>query len=237
MQWVFFDCFNTLVDDFDAEGAIDGLETIAHLPVEAGLFESEAAFRSAYRAARQYNWWQTDSEVHFDVRLHAVFCRSGGMDAATATVLVKQMLEVFAATYPASLRLTREVEPMLQRWSKVANLAVVSNFFLPGWPQQVLAEFGLGQYFQFVIDSAAVGAKKPEPGIYQAALAQAAVAPAEVLFIGDDYERDVLMPRQLGMQARHVCRWADRPGVVASPDADAIRHWDDFQPGRSTGVA
>ena len=61
MQWVFFDCFNTLVDDFDAEGAIDGLETIAHLPVAAGLFESQAAFRSAYRTARQYNWWQTNS--------------------------------------------------------------------------------------------------------------------------------------------------------------------------------
>ena len=237
MQWVFFDCFNTLVDDFDARGAIDGLETIAHLPVEAGLYASQDEFRSAYRAARQHNWWQTASEVHFDVRLHAVLSRNAAADGDTAdgdtaTLLVKQMLDVFAATYPATLRLTKAVEPMLQRWSEVANLGVVSNFCLPGWPQQVLAQFGLDHYFQFVIDSAALGAKKPEPLIYAAALARAATTAAQVLFVGDDYERDVLMPRQLGMVARHVCRQADRPGVVVSPEADAIRHWDEFVPGR-----
>ncbi|MDC0174098.1 hypothetical protein OAI54_00730, partial [Pseudomonadales bacterium] len=62
-----FDCFNTLIDDFDASGSIDGLETIAHLPVAAGLFPSVSKFRSAYTAARAVNWWQSDSEVHFEV--------------------------------------------------------------------------------------------------------------------------------------------------------------------------
>ena len=94
----------------------------------------------------------------------------------------------------------------------------------------MLEQVGLGDYFEFVIDSAAVGAKKPEPEIYQAALQRVAVDPAQVLFVGDDYHRDVLAPRTHGMQARHVCRHGVRPGIEPSPEASAIKHWDEFRP-------
>jgi putative hydrolase of the HAD superfamily len=230
MDWIFFDCFNTLIDDFDAEGTIDGLETIAHLPVDAGVFDTPVAFREAFREAREFNWWRPESEVHLAVRLQQVLLRRGGMGAPAAVELVSQMLTTFDATYPATLRLTARVEEMLAHCAKVARLAVVSNFFMPGWPQQVLDAHGLGGYFEFVVDSAMVGAKKPEPEIYLEALRLADVTPDRVLFVGDDYQRDVLTPRLYGMQARHVCRFGDRPGVVSSPDRDAIRHWDEFRP-------
>ena len=230
MQWVLFDCFNTLIDDFDASGSIDGLETIAHLPVAAGLFPSVSKFRSAYTAARAVNWWQSDSEVHFEVRLREVFIRQGRAGTASADRLVSEMLDLFAQTYPASVRLTPGVEAMLQAWSTGAKLAVVSNFFMPEWPQKMLEYHRLGDYFEFVIDSAALGAKKPESEIYQAALQRVGVDPAEVLFVGDDYQRDVVAPRTHGMQARHVCRHGVRPGIDPSPEDNAIKHWDAFRP-------
>ncbi|MFT4633533.1 MAG: HAD superfamily hydrolase (TIGR01549 family) [Candidatus Pseudothioglobus sp.] len=233
MDWVFFDCFNTLIDDFDSQGTIDGLETIAHLPVEAGIFPTAEAFREAFRDARAVNWWRPESEVHLAVRLHAVLSRLGGVDATAADRLVDQMMTAFEATYPATLRLTPRVQEMLEHWSKVARLAVVSNFFLPGWPQQVLEAHGLGRYFEFVVDSAVIGAKKPEPEIYLEALRLAGVGADKVLFVGDDYQRDVLAPRSHGMQARHVCRFGDRPGTVVSPEMNAVRHWDEF---RSTEI-
>jgi HAD superfamily hydrolase (TIGR01549 family) len=231
MDWVFFDCFNTLIDDFDSQGTIDGLETIAYLPVEAGVFDTAVAFREAFREARAVNWWRPDSEVHLAVRLQEVLVRRGGMEAPAAVGLVDEMLAAFEVTYPATLRLTPRVQEMLEHWAAVARLAVVSNFFMPGWPQQVLETHGLGQYFEFVIDSAAIGAKKPEPKIYREALRLAGVAPGNVLFVGDDYQRDVVAPREYGMQARHLCRFGHRPGTAPSPDSDPIRHWDEFRLG------
>jgi HAD superfamily hydrolase (TIGR01509 family) len=230
MQWVLFDCFNTLIDDFEADGSIDGLDTIAHLPVAAGLYPSISSFRSAYSAARALNWWQSNSEVHFPVRLREVFIRDARVSCAAAEQMTDEMLDEFARSYPGSLRLTLGVEAMLQAWSRHCRLAVVSNFFMPDWPQKMLEQVGLGDYFEFVIDSAAVGAKKPEPEIYQAALQRVAVDPAQVLFVGDDYHRDVLAPRTHGMQARHVCRHGVRPGIEPSPEASAIKHWDEFRP-------
>jgi putative hydrolase of the HAD superfamily len=199
------------------------------LPVEAGVFDTAEAFREAFREARAVNWWRPESEVHLAVRLHRVLSRSGGMDSVAADRLVDQMMTAFDATYPATLRLTPRVQEMLEHWSAVARLAVVSNFFMPSWPQQVLKAHGLGEYFEFVVDSAAIGAKKPEPKIYLEALRLAGVAPSKVLFVGDDYQRDVVAPRKYGMRARHVCRFGDRPGTALSPDADAIKHWDEFR--------
>ena len=145
MDWVFFDCFNTLIDDFDSQGTIDGLETIAYLPVNAGVFDTAVAFREAVREARAVNWWRPESEVHLAVRLQEVLVRRGGMEATAAVRLVDEMLVAFEVTYPATLRLTPRVQEMLEHWAGVARLAVVSNFFMPGWPQQVLETHGLGQ--------------------------------------------------------------------------------------------
>ena len=36
--WIFFDCFNTLLDDFDETGDESGLSPIVHLPVRDGYF-------------------------------------------------------------------------------------------------------------------------------------------------------------------------------------------------------
>lgn len=230
MNWVLFDCFNTLIDDFDKSGSIDGLETIQHLPVAAGAFGTEQAFREAYNAGRKINWWQRTSEVHLNVRLRAVFEQQGTLDMDEITVLVDDMLQCFSDTYIDTVRLTHGVENMLGAWSKVAKLAVVSNFFLPGWPKKFLDQLGLGVHFQFVIDSAEVCSKKPDDLIYIKALQKTGVSPEQITFVGDDYHRDVVRPRQFGMKAHHFCRFGDRPGVERSPENRPIKNWEMFRP-------
>lgn len=230
MNWILFDCFNTLIDDFDEKGAIDGLETIQHLPVAAGLFSSEQLFRKAYSNARQHNWWQSSSEVHLAVRLKAIFENVSLVNESDISVLVDEMLQCLSENYIDTVRMTSGVHEMLEAWSKVASLGVVSNFFLPGWPRKILDQLGLGEYFKFVIDSAEVCSKKPEDLIYLRALEQVDVDPGCVTFIGDDYHRDVVRPREFGMQAKHFCRYGDRPGVGKSPEGNPIKNWQSFRP-------
>ncbi len=58
---------------------------------------------------------------------------------------------------------------------------------------------GIGGYFDFSITAAGAGAAKPSPVIFQAALDAAAVAPENMLHIGDDAERDVRGAASVGI--------------------------------------
>jgi putative hydrolase of the HAD superfamily len=58
----------------------------------------------------------------------------------------------------------------------------------------------LDDLFDVVLDSSAVGLRKPDPAIYRLACEQLGVAPAECLFV-DDLECNVVAARRLGMEA------------------------------------
>lgn len=58
------------------------------------------------------------------------------------------------------------------------------------------------ELFSVVIDSSAVGFRKPEAGIYQAALDELGVAASEAVFI-DDFEWNLVGAANLGMQTIH----------------------------------
>lgn len=49
-DWIFFDCFNTLIDDFDESGDESGLGSLPVLAVQHGFFAAPADFVSAYAA-------------------------------------------------------------------------------------------------------------------------------------------------------------------------------------------
>jgi HAD superfamily hydrolase (TIGR01549 family) len=100
------------------------------------------------------------------------------------------------------------------------RLGVVSNFSVANLPAQYLESFGLRNHFDFVLDSAAFGYKKPDPRIFYQALALAGLSSDEagrVLFIGDHPDRDIYPARGLGMQTMHFNRGRTRPSVPPSP--------------------
>jgi HAD superfamily hydrolase (TIGR01549 family) len=64
-----------------------------------------------------------------------------------------------------------------------------------------------------VVDSRRHGRVKPHPTIFQAALEQLGVAPAEAVMVGDSLEEDVEGARALGMRALLVDREGRHPEV------------------------
>ncbi|MEM8643207.1 MAG: HAD family hydrolase, partial [Cyanobacteria bacterium P01_G01_bin.54] len=111
------------------------------------------------------------------------------------------------------------------------QMGVVSNYFLAEWPDKFLTEYGFRPYFDFVLDSAACGWRKPGTEIYQAAVKLASVKDlSRVLFIGDHLRNDVMAPTQLGMQAIHFDRAGERPHATPTPsEIPSITHWDQFR--------
>lgn len=60
---------------------------------------------------------------------------------------------------------------------------------------------GLQPYLDIKVTSGEIGYDKPEPEIFLAALRKAELEPAEAIYVGDQYEIDVLGARGVGMQA------------------------------------
>lgn len=95
------------------------------------------------------------------------------------------------------------------------TLAMVSN-----WAptlSETLERFGLDGYFSAVACSALVGYEKPHARIFEVALEGTGVDPDRVLHIGDNYEKDVLGARSLGMDALLLAR----PGAPAFSEEPA----------------
>ncbi|MEM7051385.1 MAG: HAD-IA family hydrolase [Acidobacteriota bacterium] len=93
-----------------------------------------------------------------------------------------------------------EVVPTLEALSRLeVPMAVVSNWDerLPG----LLADLGLGRFFEAIVYSQAVGLEKPSPEIFTRALADLAVAPAEGLHVGDSARHDLEGALAAGMEA------------------------------------
>jgi putative hydrolase of the HAD superfamily len=64
-----------------------------------------------------------------------------------------------------------------------------------------LDRLGLRAWLGVVVTSQDANANKPKPEIFQYALQQAGVPPAESIYVGDQYQVDVLGARGAGMQA------------------------------------
>ena len=68
---------------------------------------------------------------------------------------------------------------------------------------------GIGKYFECAVCSDLVGAQKPDPRIYQAALDELGVTAEESLYV-DDYDIEADGARTMGFTAFHLDR--SRPG-------------------------
>jgi HAD superfamily hydrolase (TIGR01549 family) len=87
--------------------------------------------------------------------------------------------------------------PVLEALSERYRLGVVSNFY--GNLEAVCESSGLGPLFGVMTDSQRVGAEKPEPAIFRAALAALHAAPETTVMVGDSLRRDYEGARRSGM--------------------------------------
>ncbi|MFT7220193.1 MAG: HAD superfamily hydrolase (TIGR01549 family) [Candidatus Azotimanducaceae bacterium] len=63
-----------------------------------------------------------------------------------------------------------------------------------------IKRLGLQQYFSFAFSAEAVGAPKPAPDLFRAALEHTGVSPDQMVYVGDDPEKDVDAANRLGLR-------------------------------------
>jgi putative hydrolase of the HAD superfamily len=163
---------------------------------------------------RVRTWYWSDAERHRVGRLDllaayrevvAMACAEVGLARSTAAGKI-------AAHYRS--RRDEEIRPFPEavetvRWLRDAGcrLALLTNG--AALPQRAkLERFGLEPLFDCVLIEGELGFGKPDPRVYQRALADLDVEPSETWMAGDNPEWDVAAPQRQGIYGIWVDRWA-----------------------------
>jgi putative hydrolase of the HAD superfamily len=109
-----------------------------------------------------------------------------------------------------------EVRPALARLKSRYRVVVVSN--ANGTLHAAFERLGLAPLVDLVLDSKIAGVEKPDPRLFQLALARAGARPDTTIHAGDIYHVDVVGARAAGIQAALI------DAADLYPDADCPRH-------------
>ena len=81
----------------------------------------------------------------------------------------------------------------------------------------VIGTVGLESYLDFIVTAKEIGADKPEPPIFLAALERAGVNASEAVYVGDQYQTDVVGARGVGIKPILIDRYDLMPEVNDCP--------------------
>jgi FMN phosphatase YigB (HAD superfamily) len=194
----------------DALGTLVELEPPwAHLAGEPGE-PLERAFRAemSYYRAHADEGRDADSLAALRRRCAAVLSNELGREVPVAEMMAAIRFRAFPDALPA----LAELRALGMRLVCVSNW----DYSLP----EVLERVGLGDELDGVVASAAAGARKPDPRIFEAALGLARCTADEALHVGDTPAEDVEGARAAGIRALLIDRGGD--GDIGS--LAAIRH-------------
>ena len=212
---------------FDFGGTLDsdGLPwktRVARLFEEAGIPAREG-FDPLFYAADDALVGAVDTDLPFRDTVDRLVLPLGQALGASSGVAAG----VAARFTDATLDRLRARAPLLTGLSRRYRLGIVSNFY--GNLERVCADAGIAPFFGTIVDSTRVGAEKPDPRIFGAALTALDVAPADALFVGDSLPRDMAGARGIGMAhawlapapATRAC-CPDDPVIHALEDLEAL---------------
>jgi putative hydrolase of the HAD superfamily len=202
VEAITLDSFGTLVE---MEPPAPRLAAALGVPVEA----AERAFRAEidYYVAHHLEGRNDASLSALRDRCAEVIRDSLGLDAVPLTEVRGAMLDSIRFTaYADAAPALRELR------ERGLRLVVASNWdcSLP----EVLERAGLAALVDGVVASATVGAAKPEPALFKAALRVAGSPADRALHVGDSLSKDVAGAERAGIAAVLLDRDGARPDVA-----------------------
>ncbi|HEY8807044.1 MAG TPA: HAD family hydrolase [Candidatus Limnocylindria bacterium] len=134
-----------------------------------------------------------------------------------AAISDRALVDELAAAYPTFRRASQPIDPeaeaTLDDLGHDHQLALVTNG-APDVQRAKLARTTLASRFAAIVISAEVGAGKPDPKIFHAALDALDVASTDAVMVGDSLERDIAGARGAGLRGV----WLDRSGTALTGD-------------------
>lgn len=228
LKVVLFDLGSTLIY-FDGEwpeviaASNQTLITALHqlgLPVDGERFIADLQARDA----ADFPAGETVRVEHptFNVvgELLAGYGYNGGYEAS-----LRQALATMYAVSQAHWHVEEDAVPTLEALRRAGyRMGIVSNAGDDQDVQTLIDKARLRGYFDIILSSAAVGIRKPDPRIFQLALAHWDCPPEQAVMVGDTLGADVVGAHNAGMPAIWISRRVDTPAnrakaALIAPDA------------------
>lgn len=171
---------------------------------KAGVKADDAMFREAYVYAEQELERVTHILPHhnfsnlLDIKMQIelqYLAQHGDFPPAMVDEKAKEIADYCYAVAKDNVEKSKVV---LQQLAERYPLVLVSNFY--GNIESVLQDFGILDCFKKVVESARVGVRKPDSGIFEIAIKFLGLKPEEVLVVGDSIKNDIDPAKKLGCQ-------------------------------------
>lgn len=132
-----------------------------------------------------------------------------GYDDVDSETLRNALNNLFAITQ-TNWELEEDALPTLKKLVENGyRLGIISNAGDDVDVQQLARKFGITQFFDFILTSAACSYRKPHPRIFELALANWYCPPSEAVMIGDNLDADVRGAQEVGIYGIWLNRRAD----------------------------
>ncbi len=213
---VFFDLYDTLIGFDPPREVIQGRAmrsfglTAEKDGIDAGYALADALM-AEQTAQAPLSALTPDAQSNFFARYEQLVLRGAGHEVALPTAG-----EVWKAVrrQEYGFALYQDVLPVLELLRSTGYaVGVVTNMSRPG--EDVAEGMGFKGKVDFTLSSMDVGASKPDPRMFRAALSRAGVEPGEAVHVGDQLETDIDGARAVGINPVLIDRHA------ASADYDA----------------
>jgi len=114
---------------------------------------------------------------------------------------VERLMAVRTQAFHDVVEIPHGVKDLLHELAASYKLAFISNYPCGVSIRGALDNFGIADLFGSIVISGEVGKIKPAPLIYETMIEEMAVAPHEVVYIGDNWIADVQGAKSMGMQS------------------------------------
>lgn len=220
---VFFDFYNTLAYFWPP---VEEIQSSACR--EVGLFVEKEGILKGYAVAdelfsrenhdRPLYLRSEDERNRFFSRYEQLILKGAGLDVSLA--LAESVWRV-GATVPKSFALFGDAASTLRNLKEMElATGVLSNLHEDLTP--LVAELGVAPYLDALVTSEEVGAEKPDPRMFNAALEKVGILPGEAVHVGDQYHSDVKGAKAVGMNAVLLDRGNYHSDITDCPRVDGL---------------
>ena len=211
---ILFDLDGTLIDDSGLPDAFRAtcarIGALTGVPTDDLVVANSAAWQEAWPEVEdEYLVGEDAGRSIVEDAWRGTLQRCGILDAGVLAAAV----DAWAEEERRSFRLYPDVLPALDRLRSVhARIGMVTNG-ASAVQRTKLEATGLIDAFDPLVISSEAGVRKPDPAIFEHALALAGATAAETWFVGDNLWHDVQAAKDSGLRAA----WIDREGAGLDP--------------------
>jgi len=139
--------------------------------------------------------------------------------------LVIKLDEFYISLYPTWPVLFEGATELLEQLKGKYALGLITNGF-PITQEVKLKNANIKHYFNWIVYSEAVGKTKPNKEIFDYALKEAGISGKEAVYIGDEFDVDIIGAKNAGMKTIWVRKQDNRSGKLPEIPATASLYAD-----------